>query len=120
MIPFKYARGATISLSGNVVSGDPTGWVGTADLREVTKEQATGRAGPYLDGNEPLAATFDVAFIAAVGSTPARYALSIDAADAATITGDYFLADIRLVNASNVAYSALVAIQLTNVATPTP
>ncbi len=122
MIPFKYARGATISLSGNVLSGDPTGWTGTAHLRTVTKDQATGRCGPYLTGTEELAATFDVAFIPATvtPAAPARYALTIDAVDAAAIVGEYFIADIRLVNGANVAYSALVAVQIANVATRLP
>jgi hypothetical protein len=110
-IPFRYARGATISLSGNVLSGDPTGWVGTAFLRTTVKGQTE------LVGNEPIAAEFDVAFIAAAPPAPARYALTITAAEAATIEGEYFLADIKLVSGANVAYSALVAIRIYNPAT---
>ena len=107
MNPFKFAQGASISFIGNVVAGDPAGFTPVAYLRPALKDSF------HLDGFEPIAAQFTVAFVAAVVGPPSALAywiLSLSLAQSLALVPGYYLADIRLTKSDNVTISQKVAV----------
>lgn len=109
---YVFQRGETVALALAVVAGDPAIVAGiTAAIKPVT----AGRGTP--DPSVPVAASFDVSFLAAAGDEPARWLLTLSpAVSASLIAGSYF-ADARLVTAGGVSITETVALTLRDAVT---
>ncbi len=112
MNTYTFQRGETVSLALAVVSGDPAIVSGvTAAIKPLT----AGRATP--DPAVPVAAQFDVSFVAAAGEEPARWLLTLGSTATAALPAGPYLADARLAVAGGVSITETVALTLRDAVT---
>ena len=105
----RFKRGGTISLALRVDSGDVTG----ATCRAVLKSAVFG-AEPGDDA--PDAAVFDVAYVAHIDpddlSSPSAWMLTLSAASSTALSVGTYVADARVVRASDVIQTATLRLIL--------
>ncbi len=109
---YTFQRGETVALALAVVSGDPA-IVGTVSA--AVKLATEGRALP--DPAAPVVATFDVAFVAAVGADPARWLLTLTPTVTAALPAGHYLADARLSVGGGVAITETIGLRLRDAVT---
>jgi len=112
MAVYSFQRGETISLALEAVSGDP---LAVSAVTAAMKPLAPGRAAP--DPDAAVAATFVVSFVAASGSDPARWLLTLSAAESAALAAGSYSADARLVIGGGVAITDTVRLRLEDAVT---
>ena len=86
---YKFNYGEPIVLGRQVNSGDPVGVVVEAELK-----RAPGKVVPPVSSSSM--ATFDVAFVAAVGEIPAHWILSLTPVVMATLAPGIYVTDCKL------------------------
>lgn len=104
---YTFQRGETVALALAVVSGNPA-IVGA--VTAAIKPAVEGRALP--DPATPVAATFSVAFVAAAGTDPARWLLTLTPAVTAALPAGTYLADARLAVGGGVTITETIGLRL--------
>ncbi|MCA9270243.1 MAG: hypothetical protein KDA41_17295 [Planctomycetales bacterium] len=100
--PFPILRGATLTLGLRARRGTLTG---NETVRAALKAAPNGVA-PGLDAAE--AAVFTATFVAASGSTPAYWALTLSAAQTAALAKGAYATDMRVEVSGVVTYSPVL------------
>jgi hypothetical protein len=104
---YVFQRGETVTLALAAVAGDPAVVTGiTAAMKRV----ASGRTG--VDPNAPIAAIFDVTFVAAQGAEAAYWALSLSPATTTALPAGSYVADARLVVGGGVTITDTIGVVL--------
>lgn len=107
MTAYRFQRGESVSLALEVASGD------AAIVSGVTARlKAAGAGRGTVDAETPVAATFDVSFVAAAGAEPARWLLGLSPTVCATLIPGNYLADARLSVGGGVAITETVALTI--------
>lgn len=109
---YTFQRGETVALALAVVSGDPT-VVGA--VTAAIKPVAEGRRTP--DPATPVAADFDVAFVAGSWADPARWLLTLTPAITAALPAGSYFADARLTVGGGVTITETISLQLRDAVT---
>jgi len=107
-----FQRGESITLALEAVSGDPAA-VGA--VTAALKPLAAGRAAP--DPDTPVVASFTVNFVAASGADPARWLLTLTAAQSAGLAAGSYVADARLGIGGGIAITETVTLRLRDAVT---
>jgi hypothetical protein len=93
---YNFQRGAPFSLALIVDDGDPTGYTVTAGLKPLS----AGQSAP--DAGVPIAAVLTVTFVASAAGVPARWLLSMSAAQTLSLPAGRYICDGKVLLAGAV------------------